>query len=798
MDDSSSANSQNQTTNDSSLIDNQFGQGGNVQQQKIVGNFDGDAISSKINIGQKIINNFSRGDKSYKVNKFSFDDTITLPTEIYNSIEHTFVYRNESMEDLITCLHQFRMLLFTGEPESGKNFTAISLAYHMMKENQTVYEIRWCDLFLKEIEIDLLNLIKTSKELKGKIVIFKDVFSKKNSGLLDFFCSCTREQTGHISQTLKELDTLFLFTADNGSFDPFLLSNLALKRDFNPGDTDLLLNGFDRKLKHFCSLSPRRDFNKASQLLEGRKKEIIEKLGRIPKIAHFIENYTDKLLFGGKFVDEAIEEALDIKKRLEHLFLKELGENKQEFEAWTFTLCLSLFNGISYADFHEIHNEITKLLLKNLDPFRTMKDFIFTTSDGEFFDRCRAHIVKDTFSHSYRIEFRNEEDQKVIMDILMRNNLKILLEIIPFLEKYVESHWHRKQRRLAAINLGHLGRLDTESVTFRLINKWTDINREDDIQWENVGFMYEGIITSEDKDYKKYCLNKLSSMAFSDDIGEQWTAISAYKHIGLHDLEFAMEELRKIQEKAIDRMNVKQSKNLLEFIYSQEDDSNLNDILEKMDQIYNETAYLISYVRYSVVALSGSVIFEPIAINPIDVIHELKKWISKGNRDSKANVAMLFFGPGGVLSELENIEVVNSDDDESDKKVKTRTNLLLYSMTDSEEAIKKLADFFLDLYKKCFPQFRLEINREFKKMLFDHMEKWTIESLYNKKTNEALMNLLVYLYQKGDEELKDTIWDSLNRWKVPQKKDERENKINEKEKMLDAFVTVIKNNIIKL
>jgi len=159
---------------------------------------------------------------------------------------------------------------------------------------------------------------------------------------------------------------------------------------------------------------------------------------------------------------------------------------------------------------------------------------------------------------------------------------------------------------------------------------------------------------------------------------------------------------------------------------------------------------------------------------------------------------MLFFGPGGVLSELENIEVVNSDDDESDKKVKTRTNLLLYSMTDSEEAIKKLADFFLDLYKKCFPQFRLEINREFKKMLFDHMEKWTIESLYNKKTNEALMNLLVYLYQKGDEELKDTIWDSLNRWKVPQKKDERENKINEKEKMLDAFVTVIKNNIIKL
>lgn len=807
MSDSSVTSNQNQTFNDSALKDTQLGQGDNVQQQKVGGDVVGDVFSAKkIKIGQKnkIINNyFSKGDKSFKINKFSVNEEIPLSAEWLDNSEHTFIYPPEPLEDLKSCLRQYRILLLTGEPESGKNFTAISLAYHMMKETPKVHEIKWCDLFLREIDINPMNMVKNKKDLNGKIVIFKDVFSPKKQGLMDFFRSCSREQIGYIYNTLKDRDSFLLFTADIGTFDQYPLSNLAIKREICPLDQDLLQKGFDLKLHHFCSLSSKRDFTKAFHLLQDKRQEIIDKLGRMSKIAHFIENYLDKILCDEKSIAEALEEAFDIKKRLEHLFLKELGASKKEFEAWTFALCLSMFNGISYADFHEIHREITTLLLKRLDPFKTVKDFTFTTTDDDFIDTCGANIIKDTITHSYRIEFRNHEDQKVLMDILMRNNRKILLEIIPFLEKYVETHFRRKQRRSAAINIGRIGVLDTESIIFRIIDKWSILDPQDDFNSENVGYMYEGIITSEDKDYKKYCLSKLNLMAFSDDIDDQWTAIAAYKHIGLHDLIFAMEELRKIQEEAIERMNAEQSKNLLDFIYSQDDESNLQDVLRKMDQIYNETVYLISYVRYSIVALSGSVISESIYIDPIDVLHELTKWIHKGNQNSRTNVAMFFLGPGGILAELENIEVVYSDEDERDKKEKLRTNLLLSAMTESEESIKKIADFLNDLYKKCFPEFRLEIHKEFKKMLFEHMEKWAVESLCNGKVNDALKNLLVQLYQIGDEELKDSLWDSLNRWRVPKEddkkkgKDKNEDGEKEKEAKLNVVVNEVKDRIIK-
>lgn len=805
MNDSSAANTQNQTFTNTSLEGTQLGQGTNVQQQKIDGNVGGNVLSAKKIEFKKKINNFiSKSDKSFKISKFSIDDTIPLQAEIINCVEQTFIYPMNRLEDLSSCLMQYRMLLLTGEPGTGKNFTAIFLAHHIIKETTKNYEIRWHDLYLKGMDDDPIRMAKNTKNLNGKIVIFKDAFSTPKNVLMDFFRSCSREQIAHICNNLEERDSFFIFTADSHTFDQYLLSNLTIKREICSLDQDLLSKGFEFKLKHFCDLSPKRDYIKVAQLLENKKQEIILKMRQLSKIAHFIEDYLDKILFDGKSIDEALEEVLDSKKRLEHLFLEELGANKTEFEAWAFALCLSLFNGISYANFHEIHREVTMLLLRRLDPYRTFKEFTFTATEGNFIEKCGAHIIKDTGEHFYRIEFRNQEDQKILLNILMQNYQKILLEIIPFLEKYVETHFRSKQRRSAAVNIGRIGVLDPESIIFRIIDKWTILAMQDDFHWENVGFIYEGIMTSDDKDYKKYCLNKLNIMAFSDDIEDQWTAIAAYKHIGLHDLEFALDELRKIQEEAIARMDSRQNENILDFIYSQDSDSNPHDLLEKMDQIYNETIYLISYVRYSIVALSSSAISEPIAINPIELLHELRKWVHKGNQNSRGNTAIFFLGPSGILEELENIEVIYSDEEDKDKKEKLRTNLLLYSLASNEESISKLADFINDIYKKSFPEFHLEIEKDLKKKLFEHMEKWTVESLYNDRVSDALKNLFSQIYQTGDEKMKDSLWDSFSHWKVPNKidnkkfKDNNERIMKEKEEKLNNFIDELKNRTMNL
>ena len=374
------------------------------------------------------------------------------------------------------------------------------------------------------------------------------------------------------------------------------------------------------------------------------------------------------------------------------------------------------------------------------------------------------------------------------METLFKSNRKVLLTIVPHLQEYVENSYRRELRRLAACALGRIGALDPDAITLNFVTRWA--HAKDAFYRASVGYLYEGILDSEDETYRKFCMGFLKNMALSNDIKIQWTAIAAYKQIGLHKLEFAMQELRKIQEEIVDRLL--KTEDMLDVLYRE--GASEVDILGNLNILYEETHYLLSTVRYSVVALC-------IMIDPIEVISELHKWISEGNRNSKISVVMFFLGIDGILQVLENRQAFYITDD--DDKDSLSGNILLNALTIGDEAINKMVLFLKDLFEKCFPKFRLNDQNDLKQILFDHLEQWTVDTFSKTRISRALQKLIVGLYNAGSNDLKDTLWNAVNQWKVPkkeEKKDEKENKENQEKKKaaLKAFLDDVTSQIFDI
>lgn len=706
------------------------------------------------------VRQFFLGDgKILEIKKFSINSAIPILKDNIQPLEKSVILPEDELLNLSSALSSHRMLLLSGNPETGKYVTAKFLSWQMMKKTRREYDVRLVAPLDRGVDIDLMELINNAEALKKKILIFKDVFLKKNQYIIDFFTSSTKEQIVFMSQKLIQHDAFFLFTADTGTFDRDQLEKIDINRELSPLDQDLLEKGFQLKLQYFCSLDPKREFKKASQLLDAKKKQIIETLGRMSKIALFIENYLDQILFEEKTIEAAVEEVHDMKKRICHWFLKELGEKKDQFEAWTFALCLALFNYSSYVDFNDIHWNVTRLLLKKFNSPNFNEDFFFTLSESQLLGKCKARITKDIISRDDIIEFCDPGYQDILLNILMENNRKVLLSLLPFFVEYVEKHHRHNQRRAAAYSIARIGQMGPAVITLPLIREWA--KKQDPTHRANVGYLYEGIIASEDEVYQMYCMRFLKNMALSSNIHEQWTAIAAYKQIGLYDLKYAMTELRKIQEEIIERMFEKED--VLDKIYSQTNLLSEEDVLQNLNRFYGETNYLLSTIRYSIIALA-------ILTDPIDVISQLRKWIHKGNRNSKVSVVIFFLGIDGMLQELENREIVYLTGEEDTKKDELRSNILLFSLASGDQAVNNFARFLKDLYMKCFTQYPMDTNNTLKTILFNHLETWVVESLKNQKVSNAVKKLIIQLYQIGNEEFRDTLWNSINHWDAPKKK----------------------------
>lgn len=745
-----------------------------------------DKVEGDVNVAQKIfkihndkteIKNIFKGELGKtEIKKFSISDTKVITEEEILRVKDTFVYPEDKKKELISHLSGNRTLLLTGKAETGKFFTAKYLAYRMNRENRKSYNIRTFRPYDGKIDINPQKIIENSKELKETILIFENIFYEKNRNFIDHFFSYIKDEINDISKKLKDADAFILFTADKETFKPGLLSKIAITRKIVQLDKNLLQKGFELNLKYFCRPDDKWDFEKASKLFKPKLAEVVDKL-KLYRVSSFLKGHLEKILSGEESIDKALESFLDIRKTVEDFFLIELGEKKEEFETWTFALCLALFNRSSYFFFTAIHRVITKKMLPLFNSVNSGKEFSFMRSESKLLEKVGAVISKNSLVDT--IEFEHSKYREVLIDILLQHNRKALISLIPILEEYiVERYLPHEQRVLLADGMSRIGMIDPQNIISPLINRWA--KKEGFYHKINVGYLYKGIITHGDENCRKYCLTKLKDMALSEEYDIQLTAIAAYTEIGYQKLETAMEELRMMHEAIIQRMSTQEKDFMLEYLFSL--DTLLNKRIgwenfeDELAAIYEKALYLLSTIPYSFVDWAIDVDF-------MGIFEGLRKWIDKAEKTSK-NIIVLFVIGNGYVDEYEAFEfkgILRLLEDGQD-------NLLPEKLSVGEEQVNKLTAFLVDLYSQCFPEFSADVARRLKRSLFKYIEIWTKKNLSNVKIIDAVEELIVRFYHAGDEGLKDTLWDNMNRWKAS----------GEDEEKLNAFVDNVSKRIFNM
>jgi len=302
-----------------------------------------------------------------------------------------------------------------------------------------------------------------------------------------------------------------------------------------------------------------------------------------------------------------------------------------------------------------------------LFPFESNEDFSFCPSEALLLEKCNSEITKGSGLQPDIIEFRDSRYREALLAIIMNDYRKVLLLLVPVLKKIVGSNSHYRLRQYAAAGLAAIGLLAPDAIIISLAREWA--NREDNVLRTSVGYLYEGVVLTGNETYKKYCLTHLKNMALSNNLDIQWTAIAAYKQIGLRDLEFAMKELKIIQEKTIDSiLEISKRRDWLEMIYEKTGLVAEETVQANLHFLHEETNALLSTIHYSLVALC-------IMKDPIDVLAELQKWFEDGEEVARGTMVFFILLDDGLLHILEKQYVVYFSDEEENDRDADRCNI---------------------------------------------------------------------------------------------------------------------------
>lgn len=702
-------------------------------------------------IDKKNIKQFFLGNKT---KNFTVNDARTFKDEDMDFSQHLFVYPEEQWRDLRRCLLDYRILLLSGPPESGKFFAAKNLAIDLFKENRhTAEKIYWVNPAAADYNIVLGQLIYNDSQLKNKIIIFNKIFSHENNTSPQFFRAMNPEETADVGRRLRQLDAFILFTADSDTVDNKFFPTFAFRRPIAILGNELLKKGLERKLAHFCNMLSGRDYDCAIKLLEEKQKEIISRAKTMSKISLFIDKEMDKIL-AGKTVEISIREFFgDPAENINKWFFNNSETDKYRLETSTFALTLSLFNGIPLPEFNNYHRKISIWLLKTYFPYEPYKDFYFAFSKGPFLEICRADYIRDENSETWTVAFTDTEFRDAFQQILWKHHKEILLTIMPLLEKFLNDTNDTTLYKILAENLLRYGSLAPGAFIVPLIERWA--GKEENNARIKIAIFYEILYNGDDGGLKKCCMKKLEEIAVSGNLSKQLTAVVIYKYIGYSDLEFAMKGLMNIAladkgEKFIA---------MLDLLKDIEDE---DEFMDKMEQYDEEIAVLLSYIRYSIVALA-------FRRSPPEIFMELRKWLNSGHNYIKMCCVSLTLEIDGILDELTEQTQIISREGEVDK-APMNSSFLMIALTEKKSAPLEMAEFLADLYFLGFPNFKKIARDAFKKRFFMFIGKWTTENLAHENIIDSMKILLSNLYFLADNSLKDSLWNSITRWTIIEKK----------------------------
>lgn len=649
------------------------------------------------------------------------------------------------------------LLIFDTEMKSGRN-TAIRISQDL----NNVSNIYICEPLRR---YERINFVSDFQSINDSIVIFKSATGTNNIDILDLFNKIeTSENLGRdlpFIQKWINQNIYFAFVVDFESMNPhskILQSPFALRLKLL--DIDTIEDYLKASLTELLIDCKREEDSKLIKyLISDQTKKLTKNFSRIDTVDLFVyQLYEDYLALNITPTNEQIDQLFLKTNDLRFWLIETLGK---DIFSWNFVLSAALMHsypnsnktGINLLEFELFRQELETY--QRRDIFAKNKEWFGLYPENALLRQARMVKNWDEMSTSFTLIYREDNYSEFIWDILFNHISINLIQLIPFLEKLIESG---KLSSTASRVLGRLLYLDTSLAVYWISQKSESKINKDRIL---VGFFLEGVLSSNKFNYISTCKRLLHSMNKSENFYQLWCCISAYARIGIHDMEYALanigdivenkiapsyEEIRKLrgdQDWVAGKVEKKLSHStfylheLLDLIKSAHKNEQLKQKIEIKKNELENYEYTVLRIIYTIVSLCS---------DSISVFNELHKWWNKNNRSVQILTVKMVLGEEGILYHLNQIIGRRNDNDNEWEE----WHKIILDLSAGKESVDVFIEFLKDIVE-TFPHLERGEGKYFENRLLDYINEWVTTSI----NNEQAYAVSVGLYHRLIKEVKD-------------------------------------------
>ncbi|MGH9755039.1 MAG: hypothetical protein ACREA2_19860 [Blastocatellia bacterium] len=714
---------------------------------------------------------------------FSARMAMSISGKRAKEIADSYVCEPQVIEAFLTLLREKGIIVISGEANAGKGTTALYLSHRLRQEEaEPLDDVYLFPTLAPNIKIDLREITANREEFGNRLLFFKDAFARGNHGLREFFIHLDDNVLEALSAQLQQQRTYLIFTADTLTLNSYQaqLAHLRIEAKLPPLSNERLWEGLLKKLAKLPpSISQGRNPTEIENTLAKHKPELLEAARTMPRVVQFIDLYLADLLHDRIDIKEAFRRVDD----LTDWFGKYLAE---DFPSWCFALTLALtysspyFSGISWFEFQSLWERVLICLSDGLRrrgpasdqtpaarPLPNEAPRNEPLSEDFFLQHCHAEIEKDPQTGVDEVRFKNERYAEMLWDVFLNHHRRILVLLLPRLKEMAESGDIRLHANAARI-IGRIGEIDPELVVFALLDEWSQSGQP--TCQAAVGYLYQGILASRNQRYRELCLEELRELANEEEKAALWTAIAAYKQIGIYDLPLAMYELgniaeRKFTEKFEDTRRLDRIINRIESALENRPTSELEtmDLLffravlsEIAHRVFSEEGGLLFVLQYAIVSLC-------LEVDPLRVFEELQKWTVGRKEALAALIALIFLQENGIAEELEKKSIEIPGAGTAASATTPRCNPIVISIAASDQAVRQMAKFLTTIFQSFYDFYPSRSRNYLQKSFLMHLKSWAQNASSVERFRGVVARLFAELLVSPNQVLGDRIYDLLTK-----------------------------------
>lgn len=719
-----------------------------------------------------------------------------------------FEFTESFITDALNLWLDKRVLVLAGDSNIGKTTTALRLCQKMeetpsMPENSREVEVFRVKPLKPGLKIDLRKIAKDA-DFSHTVLIFEQFFADGNADLREFFSNFDERELPGLSKALYDQNTFFIFTTNNEkiqAYAPNLTRTGILCTQPRLPKEQLEAWFFSRARS--CAEMEGRTAEELETLFAGEKDEInrLFEIWQIPLLNEFINRYLLRILESNGEI--TVKKAAQWLEGSDKWFLDELTSSTEnpsresaylDFELWCFVLTLTLTQcvrettdsassaAVSWIFFEQFREKITDALRIRLGiPYPkkiTLKNYV---SEQRWLSASGAEIYPDPDFQIDMIRFKNPRQAEQIWEVLLKNARRVLLMLRPVLEK-MATEPHPGIRSTAARILGRIGEIDIEEITFDITGEWIRSGKAR--QMATVGYLYEGVLSSQNTIYRDLCWKYLEGMHDRGPKAREgriqnglWTAIATYKQIGKYMLPETMKQLRKISESTLtDQTQLEKQVAKLPSQVAQEIERRIkdsapelagadfhsfrhwvakdlwNDLRKELLAIYENHPYFMVF-KYTLISLC-------LDVGSFRVFGELHGWFKSDNAELKMLIALNFFREEGIAETLGRYKVELPPSSPSAEKPELM-NVIVDDMTHSEDASGKMAAFLEDVFCAFEVSGSSLVKSYYRQQFLQILKGWAKESLQSEEHREVMVELFTLFLKSYISDLKNSVDDFI-------------------------------------